>query len=160
VIDGFDHRTTASRLPTAAALRYKQCNGGDFGWTMQQLTDGEWHAAGASAALAEGGVLGASAGAHRVAIYRREGRLHATDGLCTHAWVPLEDGLLDGFEIECPVHQARFDIRSGACTAFPAQHPLRTFPVREAEGRIEVFVARGLPSARRDVPRRTMGGPR
>ena len=76
---------------------------------MQDGTQGQWRRAGATGALPEGGILGAVLDGHRIAIYRRDGQLHATDGLCTHAWVPLEDGLLDGYEIECPVHQARFD---------------------------------------------------
>ena len=124
---------------------------------MQDGTQGQWRRAGATGALPEGGILGAVLDGHRIAIYRRDGQLHATDGLCTHAWVPLEDGLLDGYEIECPVHQARVDIRTGACTAFPAQHPLRTFPARERDGVVEVFVASGLAKARAALQERVTG---
>ena len=67
--------------------------------------------------------------------------------------MPLEDGLLDGFEIECPVHQARFDIRNGECRAFPAERPLRTFPVRELDGHGEVWIPATLEAARATVRR-------
>lgn len=119
----------------------------------QPQGDGQWLPAFDAAALPEGGARGARLGPHRIAVFRREGGLYATDSLCTHAWVPLEDGLLDGFEIECPVHQARFDIRNGECRAFPAERPLRTFPAREHDGRVEVWIPATLEVARAAVRR-------
>lgn len=114
---------------------------------------GEWLPAFDAASLPEGGARGTRAGAHRIAVFRRDGRLYATDSLCTHAWVPLEDGVLDGFEIECPVHQARFDIRNGECRAFPAERPLRTYAVRERDGMVELWIPAGLDVARATVRR-------
>ncbi len=108
---------------------------------------GQWWPVAGESALGEGQAIGADCGGHPVALYRIRGALHATDSLCTHAFVPLEDGLLDGFEIECPVHQARFDVRTGACTRFPARRPLRTFTVRVAAGRIEVWIPAGTAPA-------------
>ncbi len=115
---------------------------------MATSNGGDWVRVAEAVQLAEGGALGARPLGHPVAVFRRGGKLFATDSLCTHAFVPLEDGILDGFEIECPVHQARFDIRNGACMAFPARHPLRTFAVRENAGAIEVRVPRDLAPAR------------
>lgn len=115
---------------------------------MTQSEEGDWIGVGDATRLAEGSALGARPGGHPIAVFRQGGQLFATDSLCTHAFVPLEDGLLEGFEIECPVHQARFDIRTGACTAFPARFPLRTFPVREKADVLEVRIPRNLPLAR------------
>ncbi len=110
---------------------------------------GAWWRVCDEAALAEGGACGAECGGHLVAVFRTRGELHATDSLCTHAFVPLQDGILDGYEIECPVHQARFDVRDGACTRFPATRPLRTFRVRKHDRVVEVWIPAGLEPARR-----------
>jgi naphthalene 1,2-dioxygenase system ferredoxin subunit len=109
---------------------------------------GRWWELASDSALAEAPMLGGRCDGHPIAVFRVGDELHATDGLCSHAFVPLEDGFLDGFEIECPVHQARFDVRTGACTQFPAKRPLRTFRVRVHEGRIEVWIPEGLPLAK------------
>ncbi len=45
---------------------------------------------------------------------------------------------MDGFEIECPRHAARFDVRTGEVTALPAVVPIDTFGVRIAGDDIEV----------------------
>lgn len=115
---------------------------------MDADANGEWWVAAPEARLREGGAIGAHCAGHPVAIYRVEGQLYATDSLCTHAFVPLEDGILDGFEIECPIHAARFDVRTGACLRFPARVPLRAFPVRSRDGQIQVWIPAGLEPAR------------
>ena len=96
---------------------------------------GAWWRVCDEAALSEGGACGAECGGHLVAVFRTRGELHATDSLCTHAFVPLQDGILDGYEIECPVHQARFDVRDGACTRFPATRPLRNVSGAQPQSR-------------------------
>jgi 3-phenylpropionate/trans-cinnamate dioxygenase ferredoxin subunit len=50
--------------------------------------------------------------------------------LCTHDGGPLGDGTLDGAQVECPRHGARFDVRTGAVKALPAVRPVKTYPVR------------------------------
>ncbi|MFQ5607067.1 MAG: Rieske (2Fe-2S) protein [Candidatus Zixiibacteriota bacterium] len=55
-----------------------------------------------------------------VALCNVDGVLYAINNLCTHDDGPLGAGSLAGFEIECPRHGARFDVRTGAATAMPA----------------------------------------
>lgn len=75
------------------------------------------------------------------AVYRAEdGTPYATDGLCTHEHVCLADGLVLGEEIECPKHNGRFNIRTGAALRAPVTEPLRTYPARIAAGRIEILI--------------------
>jgi 3-phenylpropionate/trans-cinnamate dioxygenase ferredoxin subunit len=50
--------------------------------------------------------------------------------VCTHDGGALDQGELDGTEIECPRHGARFDVRSGAATQLPAFEPVETHAVR------------------------------
>ena len=60
---------------------------------------------------------------------------------CTHGDALLCDGFLEGHEIECPHHQGRFDVRTGAATAAPAEVALATWPARVVDGRIELLIA-------------------
>lgn len=120
----------------------------DAGTAPDSGQAGRWWPVGLDAQVRDGAAFGAHCDGHPIAVYCVAGALYATDSLCTHALVPLEDGLLDGFEIECPVHQARFDVRTGACTQFPATRPLRAFQVRRHEGQVEVWISEGTVPAR------------
>ena len=75
------------------------------------------------------------------AVYRAEdGTPFATDGLCTHEQVHLADGLVLGDEIECPMHNGRFNIRTGAALRAPVCVALATYPARIRDGRIEIEI--------------------
>ncbi|MGO4474958.1 non-heme iron oxygenase ferredoxin subunit [Massilia sp. 2TAF26] len=86
----------------------------------------------------EDDVLGVDTGGKDVALYKVEGQVYATDNLCTHGHARLCDGFLDGFEIECPLHQGKFDIRNGSPTCQPVTEAVRTYPVRIENGRVFV----------------------
>lgn len=75
-----------------------------------------------------------------IALYWLDGQPFATSNTCTHAFARLSDGFLDGGCIECPIHQAQFDIRTGDAVAGPASAPLRTYPCRIAGEGIEIDV--------------------
>jgi 3-phenylpropionate/trans-cinnamate dioxygenase ferredoxin subunit len=75
-----------------------------------------------------------------IAVCNVDGELYAIDDVCTHDEGSLEQGELDGFEIECPRHGARFDVRTGEITALPAVVPIDTFGVRVEGDDIEVEV--------------------
>ena len=71
------------------------------------------------------------------AIYCTEDNpFYASDGLCTHGQVHLADGLLMGTIIECPKHNGRFDVRSGAARGAPVCVKVTTYPVKVEGGRI------------------------
>ncbi len=69
-------------------------------------------------------------GDHEVAVCNVDGEFYAIDDLCTHDGGSLDQGELDGAEIECPRHGARFDVRTGAVRQLPAYQPIETHPVR------------------------------
>lgn len=48
------------------------------------------------------------------------GKVYAIDAICSHEDGPLEEGILDGYEVECPWHGSRFDVRTGEVRSFPA----------------------------------------
>lgn len=71
------------------------------------------------------------------AIYRTaNGKLCATDGICTHGNAHLADGMVKGTLIECAKHNGRFDIRDGSPQRAPACVALKTFDVREHDGKL------------------------
>ncbi len=86
-------------------------------------------------------VVGVAVAGRDVAIYAVGGAVYATDNICTHGQARLCDGFLEGHEIECPLHQGRFDLRTGEATFGPAWAPVRVFPVRIVEGRVQVDLA-------------------
>lgn len=66
----------------------------------------------------------------KIAVYRLDGAYYAIEDLCTHDGGPVAEGEIDGGEVICPRHGARFDIKTGAARSFPAVTPVDTFPVR------------------------------
>ncbi len=73
-----------------------------------------------------------------VAVCNVDGDLYAIDDVCTHDEGSLDQGTLEGFDIECPRHGARFDVRSGEVTALPAVLPVDTFKVRVQGDDVEI----------------------
>ena len=71
-----------------------------------------------------------------IALYGTEDGIHATDNICTHGHARLCDGFLEGHEIECPLHQGRFDVRSGKAMCAPLTEDLRSYPVKIEDGRV------------------------
>jgi 3-phenylpropionate/trans-cinnamate dioxygenase ferredoxin subunit len=80
--------------------------------------------------IAEGKVGYAEADGLPLAICHQDGQFFAIDDVCTHDGGSLDQGEVQGFEIECPRHGARFDIRTGRVTALPAVVPIGTYPVK------------------------------
>lgn len=65
-----------------------------------------------------------------IAVFRLDGAYHAIEDICTHDGGPLAEGELDGQEVICPRHGARFDIKTGAARCMPAIAPVESYPVR------------------------------
>lgn len=75
-----------------------------------------------------------------VAVCNVSGNYYAIEDVCTHDFASFEQGELDGCEIECPRHGARFDVTDGAATELPAVVPVDTFTVRVEGDAIEVDI--------------------
>ncbi|MEN9382866.1 MAG: hypothetical protein RL323_9, partial [Pseudomonadota bacterium] len=65
-----------------------------------------------------------------IALYEVDGDVYATDNACTHGKARMSDGFLEGREIECPLHQGRFDVCTGKAMCAPLTEDIRTYPVR------------------------------
>jgi 3-phenylpropionate/trans-cinnamate dioxygenase ferredoxin subunit len=67
----------------------------------------------------------------RVALFNLGGQIYAIEDVCTHDGGPLVEGtIVNGCEVICPRHGARFDIRTGAALSFPAFEATNTYAVR------------------------------
>ncbi|MCX7975444.1 MAG: non-heme iron oxygenase ferredoxin subunit [Bellilinea sp.] len=75
-----------------------------------------------------------------IVVFNIAGKYFAIGDICTHDDGPLGDGELDGHQIICPRHGARFDVRNGKVLSLPAVVDIPTYPVRITEDDIEVGV--------------------
>lgn len=74
-----------------------------------------------------------------IALYRVGDEFYATSDTCTHEqWSLGEEGDLDGFEITCTLHNARFDVRDGKALCFPATVGLTRYRTLVEDGNVYV----------------------
>jgi naphthalene 1,2-dioxygenase system ferredoxin subunit len=99
-----------------------------------------WIDAAAADALPQDDVIGIEVAGRDLAVYKVGEDIYATDGICTHGHARLCDGFLDGHEIECPLHQGKFDVRDGTPTCLPVVEPLRSYPVKIEGNRVFVQI--------------------
>jgi naphthalene 1,2-dioxygenase ferredoxin component len=102
------------------------------------MSDAAWTPVAGLADFAASDAIAVVAAGKEIAIYLVDGAVFATANRCTHGDARLCDGFLEHHEIECPHHQGRFDVRSGAATAAPAEVALATWPARIVDGRVEL----------------------
>jgi naphthalene 1,2-dioxygenase system ferredoxin subunit len=100
-----------------------------------------WTDVAAESDLRPDDVIGVQAAGRDIALYHVEGRVYATDNLCSHGNARLCDGFLLDHEIECPLHQGRFDIRDGRAMCAPLSADVASWPVRIEGGRVWVALA-------------------
>jgi ferredoxin-NADP reductase/nitrite reductase/ring-hydroxylating ferredoxin subunit len=65
-----------------------------------------------------------------ICIANVDGKYYAIGSICTHEGGPLADGTLEGYEVECPWHQSKFDVRTGEVTSPPASEPEPAYEVK------------------------------
>ncbi len=75
-----------------------------------------------------------------IAVFNVDGEFFAIEDVCTHDGEELTGGPVEGDQIICPRHGARFCIRTGRALTPPAYEDVRTFPVRIHGGRLQVEV--------------------
>ena len=90
----------------------------------------KWIEAVALSDIPEGDVLGVTVEGKELALYEVEGEIYATDNLCTHGAARMSDGYLEGREIECPLHQGRFDVCTGRALCAPVTENIKTYAVK------------------------------
>jgi len=79
-----------------------------------------------------------------VAVFRVSDEFYVIEDLCSHGNASLAEGFLEDFDIECPFHGGKFDIRTGEPTAFPCAEAIKVYEVKVSDG---VLFAKVTPQA-------------
>ena len=94
------------------------------------MSDSQWTEAAAVDEVPTDDVVGMQVGGRDIALYNVDGQIYATDNVCTHGHARLCEGFLEGHEIECPLHQGKFDVRNGQPLCDPVTEAVRSYPVK------------------------------
>lgn len=73
-----------------------------------------------------------------VAVFNINGEYFAIEDVCTHDGGELASGVIEGDQVVCPRHGARFCVRTGDALSAPAYEPTAKFPVRIENGAVQV----------------------
>ena len=98
----------------------------------------DWVKVGAAAEIVPGSWRVIDVDGAQVAVVNVEGHYYAIEDVCTHDGGELTGGRVCGYEIECPRHGARFDLRTGQALCAPAYEPTAVFPIRIEDGVVYV----------------------
>jgi len=77
-------------------------------------------------------------GEERICIVNFEGKYYALGNVCTHLGGPLDEGTLEGYEVECPWHGSKFDVRTGKPTKPPARQAVPVYKVKVEDNNLLV----------------------
>ena len=103
----------------------------------------EYHAVAKTSDLGEDDVIPVTVGKLDIALYNVAGEYFATDGICTHEYVGLSDGWVEGEVIECPLHGGCFNIKTGKALKAPTTVDLKTYPVKVEGDTVYIGIAPG-----------------
>lgn len=98
----------------------------------------EWTTVPGTESLTDGSCVVVDIDDAKIAVYRIEGQFYAIEDVCTHDGGELASGKVEGNEVICPRHGARFCIRTGAVLCPPAYEPVHCFPLRNEAGTIQI----------------------
>ncbi len=100
----------------------------------------DWKRVGPLTECSEGTLKGVRAGGELIVLANVDGDVYALEDQCSHQDLPLSDGELDGSDVVCIYHGARFDACTGKNKSLPAVRPVRSFPVEIRDDDIWVDV--------------------
>ncbi len=100
----------------------------------------QWHLLCRGDEVGDGQVVVVQLAGRELAVVRVGGELYCIDAICSHAFGYLDEGAVEGYEIECPLHGGRFDVRTGEPTGLPAELPICTYPLRAEGGVVYVRI--------------------
>ena len=98
----------------------------------------KWIDAGATADLHDGQAVSIPVGRRMIAVVRSGEEYFAIEDVCTHDGAELTGGNVEGAEIICPRHGARFCLRTGQALSPPAYEPVGVFETKISDGRLWV----------------------
>lgn len=99
-----------------------------------------WIDVAAEADLFEGAGIAVTPQGCDIALFKMEDGVYAIDNVCNHGNAKLCDGFMEGHHVECPFHQALFDVRDGSVQCGPATEPQKSWPVKIEGGRVYLAI--------------------
>jgi fatty acid desaturase/nitrite reductase/ring-hydroxylating ferredoxin subunit len=141
-------RDVNGRVPERRAVQRKEEEGAEELPTNSEQTaqDAEvvWHAAVNAGELDENDAVDVVIDDQHYAVYQLEtGNYRATEGVCTHEFALLADGVLQDGCISCPKHNAKYEVCSGKVLTRPGKRDLQTYPVELRDGTLYLGLPRG-----------------
>jgi len=109
-------------------------------YTKLDPSECEFYEIAATDDLPNGERLFVEIGENYLVVFNIGDQFFAIEDLCSHDDGPLGDGDLDEYEVACPRHGARFDVRTGKALTFPAVEDIPAYPIRVVAGKIEVGI--------------------
>lgn len=100
-----------------------------------------WHVVADADALKDGEAKAVKIADRDIALCLVDGECFAVGNICTHQHAYLSDGYVEDGCIECPLHQGRFDLRTGKAMGPPVSEPVATYPAKIDNGKVLVFIA-------------------
>lgn len=100
-----------------------------------------WHVIADADALREAEAKAVKVADREIALCLVDGECFAVGNICTHQHAYLSDGYVEDGCIECPLHQGRFDLRTGKAMGPPVSEPVPTYPTKIEDGKVLVFIA-------------------
>jgi naphthalene 1,2-dioxygenase ferredoxin component len=97
---------------------------------MTDASEAGWERVGSLDELASGTLLPSMLGDEEIVLCRVGNEVFALQNWCTHADARLSEGSLHGYALQCPLHEGRFDIRSGRALCAPVETDVRAYPIR------------------------------
>jgi 3-phenylpropionate/trans-cinnamate dioxygenase ferredoxin subunit len=98
----------------------------------------EWVEAGSTEELPPGSYTSVDVDDVQIAVFNCDGEFYAIEDVCTHDYGQLTGGDMEGCQVVCPRHGAKFDITSGEALTAPAYEPVDTFPIKVEDGKVYV----------------------
>jgi nitrite reductase/ring-hydroxylating ferredoxin subunit len=98
----------------------------------------DFTAVAAASELPPGAMKWVAVARERVLLANVDGAFYAIQDRCGHKWAPLSRGKLDGAIVECPLHFARYDLRTGKLVDGPVSADLPVYEVRVEGGTVYV----------------------
>ena len=86
----------------------------------------------------ENGLFGVELDGVGIMLANSDGEILALHNECSHEEFPLSDGEIVNGQVECLLHGARFDLRTGAAKALPAVRPVKSYECRVEDGTIQI----------------------
>ena len=88
----------------------------------------------------EGSAIAVEVAGEKIALFNVEGTFYAIDDTCTHRGGPLCEGEVEGTEVTCPWHGAKFDLTSGSVSSPPAPDSVASYKVVVEENEIKIEI--------------------